>query len=345
MTTVRWDRVDALIDASPGLDDLHAHGLELLAARRWRARDVPLPATLVREELLAQWRTQAAPRVLEAVRAAVDGPVLLMKGPAVAARYPEPATRPFIDIDLLVPDARTAHAALLAAGFEPSADPGGYPDFLHHMPPVHAPADPIPIELHSRLKWVDGCRAPGFAQLAAGAEPRALGVEGVLAPAPAAHALVLAGHLWAHDPLARLLRILDIAVITDGADERELRALASAWDMARLWKSTAAVADALFGESGSDPWPLRTWARGLRSAREASVAELHLSRLLSPFAIHAPAGAARAVAAAIAGFARPHDGEPWRRKLTRTTRQIARPSMRRSEHVRSLKGRGSNESD
>ena len=345
MIPVRWDRVDALVDASPGLDDLYTHGLELLAARHWRRTGAPVPAALVREELLAQWRVQAAPLVLEAVRAAVDGPMLLMKGPAVAARYPEPATRPFIDIDLLLPDARAAHAALLAAGLVPSADPAGYPDFLHHMPPVHSPAHPIPIELHSRLKWIDGRRAPAFEQLAAGAQPRALGVEGVLEPAPAAHALVLAGPLWAHDPLARLLRILDIAVMTAGVDEREVQALAREWDVARLWNSTAAVADALFGSGAADPWPLRTWARGLRSAREASVSELHLSRLLSPFAIHPPPGAVRAVGAAIAGFARPHDGESWRRKLTRTARQITRPTMRRSDHVRALKGGGSDDSD
>lgn len=336
MTAVRWEAVDGLIDAAPGLEDLNAHGLDLLAARRWRRTGTTLPPSLVREELVAEWRVQAAPRVLEEVRAACDGPLLLIKGPAVAARYPHPATRPFIDIDVVVPDARAAHSALLAAGFEPSADPAGYPDFLHHMPPVHSPRHPIPIELHSRLKWVDGLRAPPFEQLTAGARPAALGIDGVLTPAPAAHALVLAGHLWAHDPLVRLLRILDIAVVAAGEDPREVAALARAWDMGRLWSSTAAVVDALFGMRQSDPWPLRTWARGLRDAREPSVSELHLSRMLSPFAIYGPAGAVRGVADALAGFARPHDGEPWRRKLTRTARQLARPSMRRSEHVDAL---------
>lgn len=336
MNAVRWDAVDALIDAAPGLEDLSAHGLHLLAARRWRRAGTPLAASLVREELLAEWRVQAAPRVLEEVRAACDGPLLLMKGPAVAARYPHPPTRPFIDIDLVVPDARAAHAALVAAGFQPSADPAGYPAYLHHMPPVHSPRHPIPIELHSRLKWLDGLRAPTFDELAADADPAALGVEGVLTPRPAAHALVLAGHLWAHDPLVRLLRILDVAVITEGEEPDSVAALARAWGSSRLWNSTAAVADALFGMRQSDPWPLRTWARGLRTAREPSVTELHLSRVLSPFAIYGPAGAIRGVADALAGFARPHDGEPWRRKLTRTARQVARPSMRRSEHVDAL---------
>ena len=338
VTGVRWEHVDALIDASPGLQDLRAHGLHLLAARRWHATGGTVPAELIREELQATWRTHAVPRVLAQVRAACDGPVMLVKGPAAAARFPDPAARPFVDIDLLVPDARAAHAALLAAGFQPSADPAAYPDDLHHMPPVHSPDHPIPIELHHRLKWVDGIEPPTFETLAAGAEEAALGVEGVLVPTPARQALVLAGHLWAHDPLTRLLRILDIAVLSDASDPDELDAHARAWGILRLWKSTAAVSDALFGAGGADPWPLRTWARGLRSAREASVSELHLSRLLSPFAIYGPAQIAPALAAAVAGFVLPHDGEPWRRKLARTAQQVAHPTMRRSAHVRAIEG-------
>lgn len=332
MSSVRWDRVDALIDASPGLPDLRAHGLALLAAQRCTALGRPLPAGLVREQLQATWRTNAAPRVLELVRAACEGPILLMKGPAVAAHYPDPNTRPFIDLDLMVPDAQTAQASLLSAGFVLSADPAGYPDYLHHLPPVHSPKWPLPIEVHSRLKWLDGMPAPGFDLLASSAVDGALGVHGILVPSPARHALVLAAHLWAHDPLARLLRLLDIAVLAQACDAHEIASLARAWRMSRLWRATANVADALFGTASSDPWPLRTWGHGLRDGRELTIVELHLSRLLSPFAIHTPKPGSRALAAAIAGFARPHEGEPWRRKLERTTQQLARPSMRRSEH-------------
>ena len=88
MSGVQWDRVNALIDASPGVDDLRAHGLQLLAARRWRSAGLLLPAGLVREELQAIWRTHASPRVLEEIRTACTGPMMLMKGPVAAARYP-----------------------------------------------------------------------------------------------------------------------------------------------------------------------------------------------------------------------------------------------------------------
>ena len=334
--TVRWDRIEALLDASPSLADLRAHGLALLAARHWRSVGRSVPTTLTAEEVGASWRYHAAPAVLERVRAACDGPILLIKGPAVAERYPEPAARPFVDIDLVVPDPDAVQAALLDAGFCLSADPADYPDGLHHLPPVHHPELPIPIEVHGRLKWLDQAPGPSFDMLSAGARSPALGVDGISVPAPAAHVVVLAGHLWAHDPLTRLLRILDVAVMADGVEEDEVQAVADAWGMGRMWRSTSDVADALFGDARKRPWPLRTWARGLLQAREPTVAELHLSRVLSPFAVYEGRAVGRALAAAMRGFARPQDEEGWGRKVRRTARQIARPSMRRSEHVEEI---------
>lgn len=337
MTEVEWERVDALIDASPDLADLRAHGLQLLAARRWRAAGRALPGDLAHEVMQATWRTRTAPRVLELVRSLCDGPIVLFKGPAAATQYPDPATRPFVDLDLLVPDARATQSALLAAGFRPSLDSADFPDDLHHLPPIRSPDHPIPLEVHSRLKWPPGLNAPAFETLAAAAQPGALGIDGVLTLPPAHHALVLAGHLWSHDPLTRLLRILDVALMIDATEPGEIASLARVWGMGRLWGSTAAVADSLCGSGDAEPWPLRTWARGLRCAREPSVWEGHLSRLLSPLAIYTPVPAVRALGAAVAGFALPHDDEPWRRKLVRTAQQVARPAMRRSEHVEALK--------
>ena len=59
----------------------------------------------------------AASAVLRSVRAAYGGRLMLMKGPEVAARYPEPSTRAYRDIDLLADDPAGAQRALLAAGF------------------------------------------------------------------------------------------------------------------------------------------------------------------------------------------------------------------------------------
>lgn len=329
-----WHRVDGLIDSAPSLADLRAHGLQLLAARRWRAAGRTLPAGLVREELRAEFATHAAPRVLARVRAVCDGPIIVMKGPAVAARFPDPATRPFEDLDLLVPDAQRTRAQLLGAGFRPAGDPAFYPPGLHHLRPVTSPDLPLQIELHIRPKWVDGFRPPSFAALLEGAEANAVGVDGMLALAPARHAVVLAAHLWAHDVVSRVLRLLDVAVMVEASERREAAALARRWGMSRLWEATLAVADALFVDERSSSWALRTWARPLRAVREPTVWELHLSRLVAPFLIHPPAGVPSALAGALGGLLLPQPGESWRRKLERTSEQIARPSMRRTEHVR-----------
>jgi hypothetical protein len=64
-----------------------------------------------------------------------------------------PLARPFVDLDLLVPDARHARSTL-AAGFRPSGDSAVYPSHFHHLPPVHSPDHPIPVEVHSRLSSV-----------------------------------------------------------------------------------------------------------------------------------------------------------------------------------------------
>ena len=103
-------------------------------------------------------------------------------------------------------------AELLAAGFVPTGDAEFYAAVDHHLQPLRSPRFPIDLEIHDRPKWVDGLDPPAFGELAAGAAPTSFGVEGILDPAPARHALVLAAHLWSHEPFTRLLRLLDIVL-------------------------------------------------------------------------------------------------------------------------------------
>jgi hypothetical protein len=258
-----------------------------------------------------------------------------MKGPVVAARYPDPMLRPFQDIDLLVADPREAQQALLADGFQPSGNPLHYARVQHHVRPLRPPNFPVNVELHSRPKWIEGLSCPPLDDFLAGAEPAGLGIDGILTfPAPK-HALILAVHLWAHDPLTRLLRLLDIAVMLEGCDERDLDSLARTWRMRRLWETTLAVIDALFF-GAKRPWALRHWGRGLTAVREPTVFEVHLGRCIAPFWILPPGPAARALAGSLEGFASRQPGESWRGKVERTVRQLVHPSMRRSEHVRSI---------
>ena len=112
-----WARVDRLIDSAPSPRDVRAHGLQLLAARRLRSLGRPVPPGLAREELHAAFVWHALPSLLAEVRAACEGPILVIKGPAAAAQYPDPTLRPFVDVDLVVPDAAQTQHELLAAGF------------------------------------------------------------------------------------------------------------------------------------------------------------------------------------------------------------------------------------
>lgn len=335
-----WTRLDELVDSAPGLLDLRAHGLQLLAARRWRELGRPVPEELEREELAATFKTLAVRGVLEQARAAYGGPILVLKGPVVAALFPDPVLRPFEDVDLLVADAEAAQAALEGAGFLPAADPASMADVHHHLDPLRAPNLPLHVELHSRVRWLEGLEPPSLEELLADARPAELGIADVLTVAPAHQAVLLAVHVWSHDPLTRLLRLVDVALMAAAADPGEPETVARNWGVGRLWRNTMAVVHStLLGDRGP-PWSLRLWGRGLASAREASVLETHLGRCLSPFWVFPPGRAARRSARAVSSIVRPGAGESWSSKLVRARGQVLRPSMRRSAHARTIFERG-----
>ena len=309
--------------------------MHLLAARRWRSLGRPVPQDLARAELWAAFRTKSAQMLLEKIRAACEGPLIVVKGPAVAARYPGPALRPFLDVDLLVEDADAAQKSLIAAGFEPTAG-RLHPDTIHHLHPLHLPDLPLSIELHRYPKWITGLRPPSPADLLAGSEPAPLGVDGILTLVPSYHTLILTAHLWAHDPLARLLRLIDVAIMAEAAEPRELESLIDAWGMTKPWEMTMAAVETLLLGTGRRPLALRVWARNLTTAREATVVEMHLARFLAPFSVLPVHRALKAFGAELVGCLRPQPDESWRRKLQRTALQLRRPSMRRSEHARGV---------
>ena len=129
-----WSAARVLIDRAATLDDLRAHRLQLLAASLWLAEGRPVPDELRADRRYAATMALAAPALLERARAAYDGPLMLIKGPEVAACYPEPSARHFRDLDLLAEDPERAQRALLAAGFEETGS-----DAAHHLPPSAGP--------------------------------------------------------------------------------------------------------------------------------------------------------------------------------------------------------------
>jgi Uncharacterised nucleotidyltransferase len=325
-----WGAVDRLIDRAPRLSDLRSHRLELLALRRWRILGLPVPEELLDEERRSALHTLTAPLVLERVRAALDGPMLLLKGPEVAARYPDPVERPFADLDVLVPDAAAAHRSLLAVGFRPIGDPALYVN-IHHLRPLAWGGLPLPVEIHARPKWIAHRCAPSTEELLEDATTAVLGVDGVLAPSHLHHALLLAAHSWAHEPLRRLRDLVDIAAVSQGIDRAVLELQAEEWNIPKLWRTTANALDALIS-GGRTPVALRIWARNLAKVRERTVLENHLERWLSNSWALSGRESARLVVRTVAREVKPEAGETWHEKLMRTGRALGNASRRRSEH-------------
>jgi hypothetical protein len=323
-----WAAVDRLVDRAPSVADLSSHKLELFAARRWRSLGQTVPAEIVEQERRAAVVQLAAPVLLSRIRAAYEGELVLVKGLEVARRYPEAGLRIFGDVDLLADDAPAAQRALLAAGFQEVGDPSLYED-IHHLRPLQWPDLPLVVELHSRPKWVDGIApAPAITELLAAAVP---GPHGFHVLPPAHHALLLAAHSWAHEPLRRLRDIVDVAAVTEAAGRQEVAELARSWRVERLWRATDAVAEAvLYGRRR--PLALRLWAQNLETARERTVLENHLQRWFSDFWIMPPHRAIERVPATLAGELFPEGGEGWRSKLSRSRRAIRNATRRRSEH-------------
>lgn len=326
-----WDAVDRAVDRAPTAADVRSHRLELFAARRWRATGRAVPQDFAELERRASVGVLAAPVVLEHVRAACEGEqVVVLKGPEVAARYPDPALRVFGDVDVLVRDAEAVQASLLRAGFEEIGDASLYVD-IHHLRPLRLRSLPLVVEVHSRPKWI-GAPPPSTEELLAAAERLP---SGLYALPPAHHALVLAAHSWAHEPLRRLRDLLDVVLLADEAGRDETARLARAWGVERLWRATIGAADAVF-LGGRPTWPLRLWAQNLDRARERTVLENHLQRWLSDFSVAPPGRALAAWPRTLVRELGPEGDETWAAKLSRSARALRNARRRRSAHDEEL---------
>lgn len=334
MTVSIWAGVDRLLDRARGPADVVRHRLEPLAARRLRERGLPVPAELVDAERRAAVVALAAPAVLAEVRAACSGPIVVLKGPEAAARYPDPALRSYGDLDLLVPDADEVQRALVRAGFRAIGDPRIYLG-IHHLRPLRSPSTGLHVEVHATVKWPERLAPPPLREIFARAVPAAPGVDGVLGPLPAHHAVLLAAHGWAHVPLRRLRDLVDVAATAEEAPRDELAAIAAHWGASRLWRTATAAADALL-RGAPEPVALRLWARHLARVRERTVLENHAEQLLSPFWALPPARALGHSAGALLAGVTPKPDEPWRRKLARGRRAVRNARRPVSEHEREL---------
>lgn len=318
---------------SAALVDIQAHGLELIASAALRERGMHVAPALTAAERVTAMTILLTPAVLTEIRNACDGRILLMKGPEVAAHYPDAALRGYNDLDLLVDDADAAHKAMLRAGFRPVGNPKLF-EGIHHLRPVALFGGALPVEVHSRPKWVTFSDAPDFGTLAREAVPSATSIAGIEAPSPAHHVLLLAVHSWAHEPLRRLRDLLDIAVLAPACAAGEIDEWAAAFGVERIWSATK-TALATLCHGTRLPMPISLWARNIERCRERTVLEDHLERWLSGFASQSPLAATRGLKQPLRQTFAP-DYESASQKLRRSYHAVRNAHARRSEHVASV---------
>lgn len=327
-----WEGVDRLLRRlEPELASMH--GLGPLAGRRLRLLGEAVPEPLAREERAARAAVLVVPSVLARVREAYDGPLLLLKGPALTRVYPDGARR-ISDLDVLAGDAERAQEALLAAGFRLWPDSSSS-DFAvhHHLHPLAWPGIPLPIEIHRRPAWPRGLSAPPNEELFEAALPAADGFDGILVPDPKQHAVLLASHTWREVPMHKVRALVDVLAFTEDEARGELTQIAARWKIERGWRSTIAAADWLLRE-GEEPRFVSYWARYLRSIREPTLFEMHLQEWLSPFWLTQPRTAAKLSGAAVLRDLRPGRHEDWSAKRRKIARALRHPLSAKSDHVR-----------
>jgi hypothetical protein len=334
-----WAGTHRLVERAPSLADLASHRLELVGARRWRELGHPVPKEIAQTERPAAALTVSAELLLERVRASYDGSLMLLKGLEVALHYPDPALRPFADLDIYVPDVEAARRQLLTGGFIEVGDPGLYID-MHHARPLAWPGLGLAVELHYRPKWVPWIDGPSCSELLSLGVPSKTGVDGVLTLPDEHHAIFLAAHAWAHEPLGCARDLVDVALLTCQSESQELDRIAAAWGVERLWRTTASAVEAALGE-GRAPWAFHSWSRNIPLMRERTVLETHLQRILAPFWALPPVLALRASFAALVSEVRPLPSETGSEKVARSFRALADAFRPRSAHNRAVEERPS----
>ena len=324
-----WSSLDRLLRGAE-IEGILVHGLGALAARRLRRLGKPVPPALAAPERAATFAMMVAKPLLERVRDSCDGPLVLIKGPEVARIYPGGA-RTFSDVDLLVLDAAEVHRALKSRGFIEVDDPELFVDH-HHLRPLRWPALGLKVEIHSGLPWPHSLEPPALTEVLEGARPSKTGIEGISAPEPVHHALILAAHAWTHAPLGRLRDLVDVAAVAGEAVQWELDRIARAWRIHRVWRTTRDAADGLL-EGGPPPLSVRLWARHLPLVRERTVLDNHLERWLHTFWELPPPAAFFATAGVLRQEFLPTPDEPWRDKLIRVRHAVRHPHAPLSSHV------------
>ena len=230
-----WAAVDVLVAGLEDTGALEANGLHLLAAQRRRLLGLPVDPDLAAEERQnASARLFAVP-LLRRIRAAVGGALILVSGPDLGELYPSIEARPFRDMTLLTDDVSSAADRLALAGFRVEQGRDAIT--------VGAPNAPA-VTLRASLPWLAGRSSPGVDELFATSRLSPIGLSGILTPAPAVHALLLAVVCRA-TAAPRAVDLLDVAALLTVVSPGEVERLARSWHVLRPWIETQAAIETL----------------------------------------------------------------------------------------------------
>jgi hypothetical protein len=328
-----WRGLDRVLDAAPPDANLHVHGLGPLAAWRLRERGLPIPEALEEISRRSAYGTVTAAPMLERIRATIDGPIVLLKGPEVAALYPQPVLRPYGDLDLLVENPARAESRLVAAGFDLVGPADRVVPEHHHDRPLRLKGLALAVELHRAPGWLSWQRRPSNPEVFLRAVPSVTGVGGVSAMPPADRALHLAAHSWRHGPYHSWVHLIDIALARETADPEEVTRLARPWGLTGVWEATCRAIDALFFDGGA--WPSgidRLWSRHLLAVRERTLIEYYAAFWLKGLAAPTLSDKAGAIFTDIRFSFTTHPWQTRGAKLKRIGQAFMRAGRPASEH-------------
>jgi hypothetical protein len=167
---------------------------------------------------------------------------VVMKGPAVARRYPDAAQRTMVDIDLLLPrrQHRRALAVLADAGWRPVRR-GGHDRYDTVL--AHRDVPGLPLELHYGLQsWYERATLADAGEIWRRRLPAPTLCPGAFVPRPEDELVLLAAHAGKpYHGFSRLMWTADLVmVLTEpGAPALEWHELAR---VARRWRAVTVLA-------------------------------------------------------------------------------------------------------
>lgn len=223
-----------------------AHGVgPVVAARHFDRGHVRSPA-IERSAWSAAFAEMSALLMLDRIAPHVVEPVLVLKGPEVAACYPTRGQRQFADVDLLAADADALHHRLVDAGFQqPGVDAAPR---HHHLPALVSPGLDAVVEIHAAVGTYRWMRPPSASELVERSAPSRCH-PAFRRPDDADHAVLLQAHAVSTRATLDLRDALDVAAVASDWDAVERAA--RAWDARRLAVMSRKLVVALASDGGS----------------------------------------------------------------------------------------------